>query len=240
MPDIEFIYKQNNIADVLDNYAAPSEEYEEADNLTEYTNKPVYDTVKRVFDVAACLLASVVLFPFLLIIAGVILLDDHKGSPIFSQERCGKDGKIFKIYKFRTMCYDAEDRLKNFQEYNEMDGPVFKIKDDPRITRVGKFLRATGIDELPQIWNIIKGDMSIVGPRPALPGEVEQYDKKSKIRLKVLPGLTCYWQIEPKRNTVSFDDWMLLDRKYVADRGILVDIKIILKTFVTVIKMQGC
>lgn len=203
-------------------------------------SKPLYDIVKRVFDVVACSVALVVLFPFLLIITLLIVVDDPKGGPIFSQERCGKNGKRFKIYKFRTMCIDAEEKLEGLQKYNEVDGPVFKIKDDPRVTKVGKFLRASGIDELPQLWNIIKGDMSIVGPRPPLPSEVEQYSEAEKFRLCVMPGLTCYWQISPDRNLVTFEEWMRLDRKYIADRSVLVDIVIILKTVLTVFRLQGC
>ena len=147
----------------------------------EYEAKPAYDVVKRLFDIVSSLAALVVLSPFLVIVAIVIMVDDNKGSPIFSQIRCGKNGKYFKIYKFRTMCCDAESKLEALQKKNEMDGPVFKIKDDPRVTRVGKFLRSSGIDELPQLINIIKGDMSVVGPRPALPKEVKQYNDEQRI-----------------------------------------------------------
>ena len=206
----------------------------------EYEIKPAYDVVKRLFDIVSSLAALMVLFPFLLIVAIVIIIDDNKGSPIFSQIRCGKNGKYFKIYKFRTMCRDAESKLEALQEKNEMDGPVFKIKDDPRVTRVGKFLRSSGIDELPQLINILKGDMSVVGPCPALPKEVKQYNDEQRIRLKVTPGLTCYWQIEPDRNSITFEEWMRMDRKYIAERSVLVDIKIILRTVVAVVKRQGC
>ena len=121
--------------------------------------------------------------------------------------------------------------VKAYLEKNEMDGPVFKIKDDPRITHVGKFIRKTSIDELPQLWNILKGDMSIVGPRPALPREVEQYTEYDRQRLYVTPGLSCYWQIAPHRNDLSFEEWMALDVKYVKERSFWVDWKIIFKTF---------
>ena len=124
-----------------------------------------------------------------------------------------------------------EDELDDLLDQNEMDGPVFKIKDDPRITRVGKFIRKTSLDELPQLWNILKGDMSIVGPRPALPREVEQYGDYEKQRLYVTPGLSCYWQIAPHRNDLSFEEWMDLDVKYVKERSFWVDWKIIFKTF---------
>ena len=159
------------------------------------------------------------------------MVDDPSAGPIFSQERIGRDGKPFKFYKFRSMCPNAEAKLDDLLDQNEMDGPVFKIKDDPRITRVGKFIRKTSIDELPQLWNILKGDMSIVGPRPALPREVEQYGDYEKQRLYVTPGLSCYWQIAPHRNDLSFEEWMDLDIKYVKERSFWVDWKIIFKTF---------
>ena len=231
MASVELIDKQMDISNVLDTTELLLYQYEE---------KPVFDILKRLFDIVVSLIALIVMLPFLVIIAIVIIVDDNKGSPIFSQYRCGKDGKYFKIYKFRTMCCDAESKLEALQKKNEMDGPVFKIKDDPRVTKVGKFLRSSGIDELPQLLNILKGDMSVVGPRPALPKEVKQYNDEQRIRLKVTPGLTCYWQIEPDRNSITFDEWMQLDRKYITERNILVDIKIILKTVVAVVKRQGC
>ena len=206
---------------------------------SEYSEKPVYEFVKRIFDFVASLAALIVLSPLLLALALVIYFDD-KGNPIFSQYRCGRNGKQFKMYKFRTMCTNAEELLCKIKDQNEMDGPVFKIKDDPRITKVGKVLRSSGLDELPQLVNILMGNMSVVGPRPALPKEVEQYSEEDKVRLSVMPGLTCYWQIAPDRNSVSFEQWMKLDRQYIKDRNVLVDIVIILKTVVTVIKRQGC
>ena len=137
------------------------------------------------------------------------------------------------------MYCDAEERLKDLLKDNEMDGPAFKIKDDPRITRVGKFIRKTSIDELPQLWNIFKGDMSIVEPRPALPREVEQYNDLQKQRMFIQPGLTCYWQIQPNRNDISFDQWMALDLKYIEERSFLVDWKIIFMTVKAVVCKQG-
>ena len=231
MADVGLIERQVDTSNVLASSELLSFEYE---------TKPAYDVVKRLFDIVSSLAALVVLFPFLLIVAIVIIVDDNKGSPIFSQIRCGKNGKYFKIYKFRTMCCDAESKLEALQKKNEMDGPVFKIKDDPRVTRVGKFLRSSGIDELPQLINILKGDMSVVGPRPALPKEVKQYNDEQRMRLKVTPGLTCYWQIEPDRNSIAFEEWMRMDRKYIDERNVLADIKIILKTVVAVVKRQGC
>ena len=159
--------------------------------------------------------------------------------PIFSQDRVGRDGKIFKFYKFRSMIPNAEARLKDVLAQNEMDGPVFKMKNDPRITRVGRFIRRTSIDELPQLINILKGDMSIVGPRPALPREVAQYTDYERQRLYVTPGLTCYWQIQPNRNELTFDEWMELDLKYIQDRNFWLDWKLIFQTIWAVLRMYG-
>ena len=155
------------------------------------------------------------------------------------QKRCGRKGKEFDFYKFRSMYVDAESKLDELLEQNEMEGPAFKIKDDPRITRLGRILRKTGLDELPQLVNILKGDMSIVGPRPPLPREVEQYNDYQKQRLIVTPGLTCYWQIQPHRNDLTFDEWMDLDVKYIKERSFWVDWKIILATVRTVLEGRG-
>ena len=198
-----------------------------------------YWIVKRAQDIMLSSIALVVLLPVMLLIALVVYIDDPKGSPIFSQIRCGRDGKEFKFYKFRSMCVNAEEKLKELLDQNEMEGPAFKIKEDPRITRVGKFLRKTSLDELPQLWNILKGDMTIVGPRPALPREVEMYDDYLKQRLYVTPGLTCYWQIQPHRNKLTFDEWMELDIRYIQERSFLVDWKIIFKTVGAVFGMDG-
>ena len=145
--------------------------------------KRKYWIVKRTQDIILSSIALIVLAPVMVIIAAIIWIDDPEGSPIFSQIRCGRDGKEFKFYKFRSMVVNAEAKLEELLDQNEMEGPAFKIKEDPRITKVGKFLRKTSLDELPQLWNILKGDMSIVGPRPALPREVEQYDEYLKQRL---------------------------------------------------------
>lgn len=205
----------------------------------ELHKKRKFWVVKRLQDILLSLIALLVLWPSMLIIAVIIFIDDPHGSPIFTQTRCGRDGKEFKFYKFRSMCVNAEDKLEDLLEDNEMEGPAFKIKDDPRITRVGKFIRKTSLDELPQLWNILKGDMSIVGPRPCLPREFEQYDDYQKQRLYVSPGLTCYWQIQPDRNSLTFDEWMALDIKYVQERSFLVDWKIIFKTFGAVFHSEG-
>ena len=175
------------------------------------------------------------------IICLIILINDKEASPIFVQQRVGKNGKLFNIYKFRTMCANAEEKIVELQELNEADGPVFKIKDDPRITRVGKFIRKTSIDELPQFFNVLAGSMSLVGtrPRPPLPKEVEQYRESDKLRLLVTPGLTCYWQATKNRNDVSFDEWMEMDRRYIMERSAWGDIKLIFKTFLFLFKRSG-
>lgn len=207
--------------------------------VEEATKPFAYLFFKRVQDVFFSLLAIIVLMPVLLIVALVIFIDDPKGSPIFVQVRCGKMGKPFKMYKFRSMRVGAEQGLEYLLKDNEMDGPVFKIKDDPRITKVGKFIRKTSIDELPQLFNILIGDMSIVGPRPALPREVEQYGEYEAQRLFVTPGLTCYWQIQPSRNDISFMDWVKLDIRYINERSFWTDWKIIFRTVITVFSADG-
>ena len=201
--------------------------------------KRVYQAMRRVQDVFFSLLALVVLAIPMLIVALVIWIDSPGASPVFSQERVGRDGKRFKLYKFRSMVPNAEEKLEEFLEQNEMDGPVFKIKADPRITRVGRLIRKTSIDELPQLVNILKGDMSIVGPRPALPREVAEYTDYEKQRLYVTPGLTCYWQIQPNRNELTFDEWMDLDLKYIQDCSFWLDWKLIALTVVAVFRMYG-
>ena len=201
--------------------------------------KRFYWMGRRAQDIFFSLLALIVLAIPMLIVALVIWIDSPGASPIFSQDRVGRDGKVFKFYKFRSMVPNAEAKLHEVLEQNEMDGPVFKMKNDPRITRVGRFIRKTSIDELPQLINILKGDMSIVGPRPALPREVAEYDEYEMQRLYVTPGLTCYWQVQPNRNELTFDEWMDLDLKYIQDRSFWLDWKLIILTIVAVLKMYG-
>lgn len=193
-------------------------------------SKRLYRIGRRIQDIVFSALALVVLSPLMLLTALAIVIDDPKGGPIFSQTRCGKDGKEFRFYKFRSMCVDAEKILPDLLDRNEMDGPAFKMAGDPRITRVGRFIRRSSIDELPQLINILKGDMSIVGPRPPLPQEVAKYNAYQRQRLYVVPGLTCYWQILPHRNKVSFDEWVNLDIRYIQERSFLLDWKIIFCT----------
>lgn len=194
---------------------------------------------RRVQDIFFSLLALTVLSPLMLITAIAIYVDDPKGGPIFSQIRCGKNGKPFRCYKFRSMCVNAEEMLDGLLDKNEMSGPAFKIRQDPRITRVGRFIRKTSIDELPQLVNILRGDMSIVGPRPPLPREVAMYNEYQKKRLSIKPGLTCYWQIQNDRNRIDFDEWVEMDLKYIRERNFLVDWKIILRTVKVVVRGLG-
>lgn len=218
-----------------DEFAVLREKIEKASD----SNRRVYWFVKRIFDIIMSSVAILILSPVFLIVALAIYIDDPKGSPFFAQTRVGRHGKKFKFYKFRSMVSNAEELLDQLKEKNEKDGPVFKMKDDPRITRVGKFIRKTSIDELPQLFNILKGDMSIVGPRPSLPKEVSQYNDYQAQRLFVTPGLTCYWQASKKRDEIPFDEWVDLDIKYILERSWLVDIKVIIKTFTAVFTGQG-
>lgn len=197
----------------------------------------VYQAVKRVFDVVAATAALIVLSPLILGTMLAIYIEDPHGSPIFAQERVGRNGKTFKFLKLRSMCCDAEEKLKDLMKDNEFaSGKAFKIKDDPRITKVGHFIRNTSIDELLQLVNIIKGDMSVVGPRPPLPREVALYDEYEKQRFLVTPGLTCFWQTYPKRHEISFDDWVAMDIKYIAERSWTIDVKLIWETVKLVLK----
>ncbi len=199
----------------------------------------IYEIVKRIFDIVSSATAIVVLSPLLLVIALIIYIDDPHGSPFYSQERVGLDGKTFRFWKFRSMVVDADKMLERLKEQNEKDGPVFKIKNDPRITRIGRFIRKTSIDELPQLWNVLKGDMSVVGPRPALPKEVQQYDDYQRQRLLVTPGLTCYWQASDHRDVIGFDQWVDLDIQYIKDRSLWLDVKLIFRTLKVVFTGQG-
>ena len=191
-------------------------------------NLRVYEICKRTIDIIGAGLGLILLSPIIAIVACAVKFTS-KGPVFFSQKRVGKNGELFEMYKFRSMVVNAEELKENLEDQNEMSGPMFKIKDDPRITKVGKFIRKTSIDELPQLWNILKGDMSLVGPRPSLPKEVEQFDNWMFKRLSVRPGLTCYWQVSG-RNNIDFEDWMKLDVKYVEERNFWIDIKLIFKT----------
>lgn len=187
-----------------------------------------YEVIKRVIDVVCSFVGVLVLSPLFVVIA-IIIKFTSKGPVFFSQKRVGRDGKEFKMYKFRSMVVNAEELKEKLAAQNEMSGPMFKMKDDPRVTKVGKFIRKTSIDELPQLFNVLKGDMSLVGPRPSLPKEVAQFEDWMYRRLEVKPGLTCYWQVSG-RNNIDFEDWMKLDIKYVKEKNLWIDIKLIYKT----------
>ena len=198
-----------------------------------------YWRLRRAQDVVLSLIAMAALWPFMLIVALAIVIESPGAGPIFKQKRVGRDGKEFMFYKFRSMIPGAEDRLGELLSENEMQGPVFKMRNDPRITRVGRIIRRCSIDELPQLYNVLRSDMSIVGPRPGLPREVAQYDSYARQRLLVTPGLTCYWQIQPNRNSLTFEEWLELDLKYIKERSFLTDWRIIFATFRAVIGMNG-
>lgn len=187
-----------------------------------------YFALKRTEDIVGSLFGIAALSP-VLIATAIAIRVDSKGPSIFSQERVGQDGRIFKMYKFRSMVPNAENMLSNLKDKNEMDGPMFKMTSDPRVTRVGRFIRRTSIDELPQLFNVLAGNMSLVGPRPNLPDEVAEFGDYQKQKLIAKPGLTCYWQVMG-RNSIGFKEWMQLDLKYLEDRSFFVDIMLILKT----------
>jgi lipopolysaccharide/colanic/teichoic acid biosynthesis glycosyltransferase len=206
---------------------------------TEETNiSKTYIICKRSMDLLLACLGVIFLLPVFITIAIIIKLEDKKGSIIFKQQRVGKDGELFYMYKFRSMVTNAEKLKANLMDKNEVDGPVFKIKNDPRITKIGKFLRKTSLDELPQLFNVIKGNMSLVGPRPPLLEEVSRYTTHERKRLSVTPGLTCYWQVGGRSN-LSFEEWIELDLKYIRERNILIDIKLIFKTILVLFGSKG-
>ena len=197
------------------------------DNIDE-NKKRIYEISKRAIDIIGAGSGLLLLSPVIAIVACAVKFTS-KGPIFFSQKRVGKNGQLFDMYKFRSMVVNAEELKEKLANQNEMSGPMFKMKDDPRVTKVGKFIRKTSLDELPQLWNVLKGDMSLVGPRPSLPKEVKQFEKWMFKRLTVKPGLTCYWQVSG-RNNIDFEDWMKLDISYVEDRNLWIDIKLIFKT----------
>lgn len=188
-----------------------------------------YLIAKRILDFSISLSALILLSPLFIIIS-ILIMCTSKGPVIFKQDRVGKNGKIFKMYKFRSMVVNAEELKSQLEKDNEMNGPMFKIKNDPRVTKIGRFIRKTSIDELPQLINVLKGEMSLVGPRPSLPKEVKEFEPWMLERLNVLPGLTCYWQVMG-RNNVEFNEWMKLDIKYIRERNFWLDLKLIFRTF---------
>lgn len=202
--------------------------------------KKGYLVVKRLIDIVGSIVGVVLTIPFIFVVGMAIKLESKslRAKVFFVQERVGKDGKTFKMIKFRSMQEDAEEQLKNLLHKNEIKGAMFKMKNDPRVTRVGKFIRKTSIDELPQFFNVLIGDMSLVGPRPPLMREVVQYSEKDKARLLVKPGITGLWQVTV-RNNADFDVMVRLDIEYINNICLNDDIKILLKTILAVVKPNG-
>lgn len=179
----------------------------------------------------------IVLLPLFIIVAAAIKAETT-GPVLFIQIRVGQNGQKFKMFKFRSMVHRADQMLNDLLEKNEADGPVFKIKNDPRLTRVGRFIRKTSIDELPQLFNVVKGDMSLVGPRPPLPSEVAQYTQYQMQRITVMPGLTCFWQING-RSDITFDEWVEMDLKYIRERNLWLDIILVVMTIPVIFNGRG-
>lgn len=197
-----------------------------------------YLRMKRLLDIFGSLFGLVLLSPVFLIVAILIKIENPKGPVFFKQIRVGKGEEEFYMFKFRSMITDAEERLKDLLALNEVEGSMFKMKDDPRVTKIGKFVRKTSIDELPQLWNVLKGDMSLVGPRPPLVREVKEYTSFDKQRLIVTPGCTGLWQVSG-RNSLGFNEMVKLDIQYINTRNLYFDIKIILKTIKCMVNSDG-
>ncbi|MFH5810791.1 sugar transferase [Companilactobacillus sp. FL22-1] len=217
-------------------------DYEKGDSISvdfSYQNKRyVYKEFKRVFDFFASLIGLILLSPLFLIVAIAIKLEDPKGPVFYSQIRLGKRQEAFKMYKFRSMVVDDDKHLKELLKDNEIEGAMFKMKDDPRVTKVGQFIRIYSIDELPQLVNVLLGNMNLVGPRPPLPREVKDYTNYDKQRLTVKPGCTGLWQISG-RNDVGFSEMVKLDLKYINHRGAMLDIYVLCKTVMVFFKPNG-
>lgn len=206
--------------------------------FTNIPHKPFALLVKKLMDVNFSIIILIILSPLMLLISLLIKLTS-KGPVIYKQPRVGLRGRQFNLYKFRTMVQDADLIRKKLESQNEMDGPVFKIKDDPRVTKIGKLLRKTGLDELPQLINVLKGEMSLIGPRPPLQEETKQYKRWQLRRLSVKPGLSCFWQIVPERNSVKFEKWMEMDLAYIDNWSPRLDFIILIKTIKTVFQRSG-
>lgn len=201
-------------------------------------NMTYYTILKRWIDKILSLLLLVCLSPIFLIVGLLIKLDGTKGEVFFRQERVGINGENFNMYKFRSMYPDAEERIEEIKHLNEIDGHMFKMKEDPRVTKIGKFIRAYSIDELPQLFNVIKGDMSLIGPRPPLIREFKNYTEYDRNRMTITPGITGLWQVSG-RNSLSFDEMVELDLKYIRRLSFTNDLKIFFKTILVVIKKEN-
>ena len=212
---------------------------EERELVKRLSGRRGYLAAKRAFDILFSFCVILVLLLPCLVIALLIFIDDPEGSPLFVQRRVGRGGRVFPMFKFRTMYKDAEKHLESLLEHNEKDGPVFKMKNDPRITSVGRILRKTSIDELPQFINVLAGHMSVVGPRPALPTEVAQYSERDRLRLAVKPGITCIWQTSRNRDDISFGQWVDLDIEYLRTCSMGTDLRLIVRTVSVVLTAEG-
>lgn len=204
-------------------------------DIKSVNKKYVFFFCKRVIDLVGSVLGLILLFPFFVVLAILMKIEDFKAPIFFSQTRIGLNGKKFKMYKIRSMVVNAEELLEELLEQNEVEGAMFKMKDDPRITKVGKFIRKTSIDELPQLWNVVKGDMSLVGPRPPLEREVEEYTEYDMQRLVIKPGCTGLWQVSG-RNALSFEEMVALDLKYIGNLSVWNDLIIGIKTILVMVK----
>jgi lipopolysaccharide/colanic/teichoic acid biosynthesis glycosyltransferase len=223
--------------------------YIERDKVDERTREKIeaiieksyasYWKKKRLFDGFFATLILLFFLPLMIIIAIIIVIDDPSAGPFYKQIRVGRHGKEFYMYKFRTMRANADKMIDELTKQNEMDGPVFKMKEDPRITRFGKFLRKVSLDELMQFFNVLKGDMTLVGPRPPLPREVQFYTDYQRLRLLVTPGITCTWQIHKNRNDVPFGEWVEMDIEYIQTRTYRNDLIIMLKTPIVMLTATG-
>lgn len=198
-------------------------------NIAKVRKKYLFFLTKRIIDIIGSVLGLIILFPFFVILFLLMKIEEPKGPIFYSQIRIGLNGKKFKMYKIRSMIVNAEDLLDELLDKNEVEGAMFKIKEDPRVTRIGKFIRKTSIDELPQLWNVLKGDMSLVGPRPPIEREVLEYTEYDRQRLLIKPGCTGLWQVSG-RNELSFDEMVELDLKYINQVGFWLDFKILIRT----------
>ena len=207
-------------------------------NKNPITNKFSYWCIKRFLDITFSIILIIILFPLLLLIS--LLIATLNGLPVYYSWRVyGFQGKEFVGYKFRTMYRYADSQKKDLQELNEMSGPVFKVSNDPRITKFGKFLRKYSLDELPQLYSVLKGEMSFIGPRPAGFNEYPEYQDWQRRKLSVVPGMSCLWQVEGRNKIDSFDEWVKLDLKYIDNWSLVLDTKIFFRTILVVLRGTG-
>lgn len=209
-----------------------------SDVIYQSHSKKSYFFIKRTIDILGASLGLIVLSPILFIITLFIKIEDFKGPVLFQQTRVGKDGEKFTMYKFRSMVTNAEDLLDSLMHRNETTGAMFKMQFDPRVTKIGRFIRKTSMDELPQLWNVLKGEMSLVGPRPPLPREFKEYSRYDKQRLLVIPGCTGLWQVSGRSN-IGFETMVEMDLRYIRKRSLILDLQIICKTFLVIFKSKN-